>query len=370
MSNTSFVSIEDIEKLAKTLLSKKTRDYYADGANNQCTLEENRRAFERLRIRPRFLRDVSARDMTVTILGQKINFPIGVSPSAYQRLAHPDGEIATAKAISSMGSIMILSTSSSYALEDVIKAVPNSTLWFQLYVFKNRQITKMLIKRAERCGFKALVLTADTPISGFQYNFAQNGLDMSNEKIGNFEGIDLEEAGLNCPKEEIHKTHLGSFYDTSLTWDAISWIRTLTSLPVVVKGILTGEDAEMAIKYGASAIMVSNHGGRQLDGVPATIEVLPEVVKKVNGRCEIYLDSGVRTGTDILKAIALGAKAVFIGRPVLWGLTSNGEDGVKQVLQILKNELDLAMALSGCKTLKDIQTTPSLVVKDNYYSRL
>ncbi|KAM7288186.1 hydroxyacid oxidase 1-like [Ixodes scapularis] len=298
-------------------------------------------ALSPLRLRPRVLRNVAERRIEVTLLGdQKLSMPVGISPTAFQKMAHPEGEIAVAKAAQAAGTVMTLSSFSNDCLEDVQRGAPEGLRWFQLYVFRDREFTRNLVERAERSGYRALVLTVDMPVEG-QKNFDK----MSDFRIpehlryGNFLGTSRHEDAF--PSAAV----CDDICDASLTWADVIWLRGITKLPVVAKGICTAEDAEEAIHSGVSAILVSNHGARHLDGLPSTIEVLPDIVRAVRGRVEVYLDGGVRRGTDVVKALALGAKAVFIGRPALWGLAYNGKAGVRQTLEILREELDRALAL-------------------------
>ncbi|CAN8016745.1 unnamed protein product, partial [Ixodes persulcatus] len=297
----------------------------------------------RLRLRPRVLRNVAERRIEVTLLGdQKLSMPVGISPTAFQKMAHPEGEIAVAKAAQAAGTLMTLSSFSNHSLEDVQRGAPGGLRWFQLHVFRDREFTRNLVERAERSGYRALVLTVDMPVEG------QRDFDKMSDfcipehlRYGNFLGTSRHEDA--CTKAAV----CDDICDPSLTWADVTWLRGITKLPVVAKGICTAEDAEEAIHAGVSAILVSNHGARHLDGLPSTIEVLPDIVRAVRGRVEVYLDGGVRRGTDVVKALALGAKAVFIGRPALWGLAYNGEAGVRQTLEILREELDRALALMG-----------------------
>lgn len=364
----NLVTVDDFEDYALATLNKQTADYYKSGANNQQTLKENKEAFLRLRIRPRCMRDVSNRKLETLILGRTVSFPVGIAPTAMQRMSHPDGEVATVKAAAAENTVMILSTLSTSSLEDVAKAAPSATRWFQLYIYRNREVTKKLVSRAERAGFSALVLTVDTPVFGTRLADVRNRFSLPPHlKLANFNDTNSVISADSQNNSNLNK-YVDSLFDPSVTWKDIKWLKEITSLPIIVKGVLTAEDAILAVDNGVSGILVSNHGARQLDGVPATIEALPEVAKAVRGRCEVYLDGGIRTGTDILKAIALGAKAVFVGRPILWGLSHSGEKGVKKILEILKKEFDLAMALSGCTSIEDIK--PSLVVRREFYSRL
>ncbi|XP_070389784.1 2-Hydroxyacid oxidase 1-like isoform X2 [Dermacentor albipictus] len=317
-ANDIAVTIDDIERLAHTMLHPKVKTFYQDGADQQQTVSENLLAFKRLRLLPRVLRNVTAIDTEVMLLGQRVSMPVGISPTALQKLAHPDGEAATAQAAANAGTVMILSALSTTSMEDVASRAPGSLRWLQMEVVKDRSVTVDFLSRAEKLGYGAIVLTVDMPVFGLRVSSVKNRMTYPEHLcLANFEGTnyghmkDLKESCL----EELRQS-----FDRSLTWDVLTWIRSITKLPLVVKGILTAEDACEAVNHGASAILVSNHGGRQLDGVPATIEVLASIVRAVRGRCEVYMDGGVRRGTDVVKALAMGARAVFIGRPVIWGL--------------------------------------------------
>lgn len=351
------MNVREFEAYAKATLPKNAFDYYASGANDMITLRENRAAFERLRLRPRILRDVSRVDTKTTVLGQPVAFPICLAPTAMQRMAHPDGEVATARAASRQGTLMTLSSWSTTSVEDVGAAGPGPK-WFQLYVYKDRELTADLARRAERAGYKALAITVDTPVLGRREADVRNRFKLPNHlTMANFvkAGGSHAEGTKDGGKDSGLAAYVASLIDRTLQWKDIQWLRTVCNLPIVVKGVMTAEDALMALNCGVDGIWVSNHGARQLDTVASTIELLPDIVKAVNGRCEVYLDGGVCRGTDVFKALALGARAVFIGRPVLWGLAHSGEDGVYQVLELLKKELELALQLSGCTKLSEIQ---------------
>ncbi|CAN7942292.1 unnamed protein product, partial [Ixodes hexagonus] len=315
----------------------------------------------RLRLRPRVLRNVADRKLEVTLLGdQRLSMPVGISPTAFHKMAHPDGEIAVAKAAQDAGTLMVLSSFSNYCIEDVQEAAPEGLRWFQMHVFRDRELTRNLVERADRAGFRALVLTVDLPVCG-EHEYDKRG-DFCIPAYANFEGTTRHEDA------DPRVTDDDRIFDPSLTWRDVTWLRSITKLPVVAKGICTAEGAEEAIRYGVSAIWVSNHGARHLDGLPSTIEVLPEVVNAVRGRAEVYLDGGVRRGTDVVKALALGAKAVFVGRPAIWGLAYSGQAGVYQMLEILTQEFDRALALMGCSSLDQLR--PEMVVHQNVFYRL
>jgi 4-hydroxymandelate oxidase len=351
------INLFEYETLAKKHLSQMALDYYNSGAGDELTLQNNRAAFDRYRLRPRMLIDVSQRDLTTTILGQSLLMPILIAPMAFQCLAHQDGEVATAKAAQEIGAAMVLSTLSTKSMEMIAKERKNIPQWFQLYIHKDRSLTGNLIERAEKSGFSALCLTVDAPLLGRRERDRHNQFTLpSGMELANLTAIkDLaipETAG-----ESGLFTYFSQQIDPSITWGDLEWLRSQTHLPILLKGILRGDDAKKAVEYGVQGIIVSNHGGRQLDGAIASLNALPEIVEAVGDRIDILIDGGIRRGTDILKALALGAKAVLVGRPILWGLAVSGDAGVRHVLELLRDELDLAMALSGCPTLRDIDSS-------------
>ncbi|KAK4744729.1 hypothetical protein SAY87_011041 [Trapa incisa] len=350
--NMEITNVMEYQEMAKQKLPKMIYDYYASGAEDQWTLKENRDAFSRILFRPRVLIDVSGIDMTTTVLGFKISMPIMIAPSAMQKMAHPDGEYATARAASAAGTIMTLSSFATSSVEEVASTGPGIR-FFQLYVFKDRNVVAQLVKRAERAGFKAIVLTVDTPRLGRREADIKNRFTLPPHlTLKNFEGLDLGK--LDKTDDSGLASYVAGQVDRTLSWKDVKWLQTITSLPILVKGVMTAEDARLAIQAGAAGIIVSNHGARQLDYVPATIMALEEVVKAVQGRLPVFLDGGVRRGTDVFKALALGASGILIGRPVLFSLAAEGEAGVKKVLQMLRDELELTMALCGCRSLKEI----------------
>jgi 4-hydroxymandelate oxidase len=339
------LNVFEYEKLACERLHPAVWDYYSAGANDEVTLRANREAFARIKLRPRMLVDVSHVEMATTLLGTPAAMPIGVAPTAMHGPACQDGECATAQAAGTAGALMIASTESTRTLEEIARAA-TGPLWFQLYFSSGtRPRAERLVRRAEAAGYRAIVLTVDSPRWGQKERQAHSESTFAWPPSGNFadeppaEGDDAEEDG------------------AAITWADVDWVQSLTPLPVVLKGILTAEDAQRGVEAGAAAILVSNHGGRQLDSVPPTIEALPEVVDAVAGRCEVYLDGGVRRGTDALKALALGARAVFVGRPALWGLAVAGAEGAEHVLELLRAELEQAMVLAGRPTLASIDAT-------------
>jgi 4-hydroxymandelate oxidase len=341
------LSLHELEALARARLPKMAWDYYASGADDERCVRENCSAFERLALHYRVLVDVSRRSLATTVLGQPVAMPILVAPTAFHRLAHADGELATVRGAGDAGTLFVLSTLSNTAVEEVVAAA-SGPVWFQLYVYKDRAATEALVRRVEDAGCRALVLTVDAPLLGRRERDVRNGfalppqLGVQNMFAHGYAPLPAAdgESGLAA--------YVATLLDPALTWDAIGWLRSITKLPVLVKGIVRADDAARAIAEGAAGVIVSNHGGRQLDASPATIDVLARVVDTVAGRGEVLIDGGIRRGTDVVKAIALGAKAVLVGRPILWGLGAGGREGVAAVLAMLRRELDLAMALCGC----------------------
>ncbi|XP_006625995.2 2-Hydroxyacid oxidase 1 isoform X1 [Lepisosteus oculatus] len=364
------VCISDYEQQAKIILPKAVFDYYFSGADEQETLADNVAAFSRWKLYPRVLRDVSRVDLSVSVLGQQLSMPVCVAATAMQRMAHPAGETATAKACRSSGTGMMLSSWATSSIEEVAQNAPDGVRWLQLYIYKDRELTKSLVKRAESAGYKGIFVTVDTPYLGRRRNDVRNRFKLTPHlKMANFESPDLAFSSKESYKEDSGlAVYVTQAIDPTLKWEDIVWLKKLTTLPVVVKGILRVDDAREALKYGVDGIVVSNHGARQLDCVPATIDVLPEIVEAVGGKVEVFLDGGIRRGTDVLKALALGAKAVFIGRPILWGLACQGEKGVSEVLELLREELRLAVALVGCTTVKEIDK--SIVRRSQFTSRI
>ncbi|XP_025981358.1 (S)-2-hydroxy-acid oxidase GLO1-like isoform X2 [Glycine soja] len=302
--------------------------------------------------RPRILIDVSKIDLTTTVLGFKISMPIMIAPTAFQKMAHPEGEYATARAASAAGTIMTLSSWATSSVEEVASTGPGIR-FFQLYVYKDRNVVAQLVRRAERAGFKAIALTVDTPILGRREADIKNRFTLPPFlTLKNFEGLDLGK--MDKADDSGLASYVSGQIDRTLSWKDVKWLQTITKLPILVKGVLTAEDTRIAIQSGAAGIIVSNHGARQLDYVPATISALEEVVKAAEGRLPVFLDGGVRRGTDVFKALALGASGIFIGRPVVFSLAAEGEAGVRNVLRMLREEFELTMALSGCTSLKDI----------------
>lgn len=341
--------LSEVEALAKGILRPEAYDYAAGGAGEERTLRENVAAYHRYVVRPRFLVDVSKRDLQASLLGRTFPVPFGVAPTAFHRLFHEDGERATARAAARRGMLHCVSTLSTTPLEEV--AQEGAPRWFQVYVHKDRDLTRELVDRAKASGYDALVLTVDSPVWGVRERDRRNGFTLPERlKLANFmRRLDEADAG----KDGL-SNYVNGQLDPSLTWADVQWLKDVSGLPVLVKGILTREDAALAVEHGCAGVIVSNHGARQLDRVPATLDALPEVVAEVRGRVPVLLDGGVRRGVDVLVALALGARFVFVGRPVVWGLAVGGEEGVGRVLDLLREEVDNAMALTGRRTIADV----------------
>ena len=346
------VNVMDVRSRAREALAPGPWGYLASGAEDEGTLEENRRAFRRIRFVPRVLRDVSDVDLSTTVLGREVPFPVLLAPAGFQGLFHPDAELATARAAEETGALMVVSTLSSRPMEEVAEA-GGRRRWFQLYAYRDREITATLVRRAEEAGYRAICLTVDTPRLGRREADVRNRLEIPPEAMpANFAGlVDVPEgpgagSAVAAQAEEL--------LDPSLTWNDLEWLVDRTELPVVVKGVVAPGDAVRAVDAGARAVVVSNHGGRQLDDTVATIEALEGVADAVGDRAEVLLDGGVRRGRDVAKAVALGARAVLVGRPYLWGLAADGEAGVRRVLEMLRDELEGACALLGCPSAADI----------------
>ncbi|MDQ3145574.1 MAG: alpha-hydroxy-acid oxidizing protein [Actinomycetota bacterium] len=338
------VNLGDLEGLARERLDPAAFAYYAGGAADEVTLADNEAAWSRHRLRPRVLVDVSRVDPSATILGTPVRMPVGVAPTALHGLGHAEAELATARAAARSGVLFTLSSLASRPLEDL--APVDGPRWYQLYAHSDRAITADIVHRAEAHGFGAIVLTVDLPVFGRREREARSGFSQpSAAGYGNFAPYarDGDVAAVTA-----------GLHTSLLTWADVDWLRGLTTLPLVLKGVLTGEDAAAACEHGFDAVWVSNHGGRQLDRTPASVDVLEEVVGAVAGRAEVYLDGGVRRGTDVLVARALGATAVFAGRPWLYALSVGGEDGVADALALLGDELVNAMALLGTPTMADV----------------
>jgi isopentenyl diphosphate isomerase/L-lactate dehydrogenase-like FMN-dependent dehydrogenase len=337
------LNMHDFEARARQVLDAGALAYLDGGALDEITLAENVASWRRRRFRPRVLRDVSAVDATTTLLGRHVQMPIGIAPTAQHRLFHPDAELATARAAADAGVVFTASTASSLPMEEI--AVAGGSRWFQLYIQRDQAVSAGLVNRAVAAGYEALVVTVDLPVMGRRERDLRPGFAPPQHDYGN---LNASAHGDNL------EATLGRLVDPGITWDDIARLRRETPLPVVLKGILTGEDAELAVECGAAAVWVSNHGARQLDRTPAPLDVLEEVVAAVRGRAEVYVDGGARRGADAAIALALGADAVFLGRPLIYALAVSGEDGVRQALSLLHAEFVSAMSLLGAATVADI----------------
>ena len=341
------VNLADFEAAARQGLEEGLLGYYAGGSGDERTLAENVAAFSRRRLRPRVLVDVSGVDASTTVLGRPVSMPVLVAPTALHRMAHPDGEPGMARAAAAAGTIYCLSTLATSRPSEVAASAPEADRWFQVYCFRDRAVTEALVDEAVESGFGALVLTVDAPRAGRRERDLRTGFAVPPD-------VDMPavRAATGAPQSPTPAEFFG-LLDVTLDWSAVGELAR-RGLPVIVKGIQTGEDAALACEHGAAAIVVSNHGGRQLDGVAASIDVLPEAVEAAAGRAEVYVDGGVRRGGDVLVALALGARAVLIGRPALWGLAVGGEAGARRVLELLRDEVELGLTLLGTPTPADV----------------
>lgn len=347
------INLFDLERMAVAGLPQATADYFAGAAEDEVTLRANRQAFEELFLRPRYLVDVSRIDTGTTVLGSPVRLPVLIAPTGFQQLAHPDGELATARAASAAGTVMVLSTFSTVSLEDVAAAA-SGPKWFQLYVHKDRGLTRDLVQRAAAAGYGALVLTVDVPMIGRQERDLRNGFALPPEmRVANFHLAESEALHVSRGESGLANFVRG-LREPSFSWKDVEWLGTLSDLPIVLKGVLRGDDARRSLDHGVRGIIVSNHGGRQLDGAVPGIQALPEVVEALAGKAEVLVDGGIRRGTDIVKALALGARAVLIGRPVVWGLSWNGAAGIERVFQILQDEFETAMGLCGAPAVSHL----------------
>jgi isopentenyl diphosphate isomerase/L-lactate dehydrogenase-like FMN-dependent dehydrogenase len=340
------ITVEEFEQEARERLEPGAYGYYAGGAGDERTLRANVEAFARWEFRPRMLVDVSEVTTETTVLGMPSTSPLLIAPTAFHRLADPEGEAATARAAAQTGTVMCLSTLSSVSPAELAAAAPDATLWFQLYCSRDRGFTQELVAGVAEAGFKALVLTVDVPIVGRRERDVRAAFALP-------EGLPVPNLPTELARTDFHAA-ISSIVDPRLSWRDLEWLRSISSLPLVVKGVLTSEDALLAAEHGAAGVIVSNHGGRQLDGVPATLDVLPEVVEAVGERIDVLVDGGIRRGTDVLKALALGARAAMAGRAVLWGLAAGGEEGVVRVLTLLREEIATGLMLLGCPRPDDV----------------
>jgi isopentenyl diphosphate isomerase/L-lactate dehydrogenase-like FMN-dependent dehydrogenase len=336
------LNVHDYERLAREALDPGAYVYFSGGAGDERTMRDNVEAYSRLRLRPRVLVDVGDATPATTVLDAALSMPLLVAPTALQRLAHPDGEPATARAAAAAGTVYCMSTLATATPAEVAEAAPGGARWFQLYCFRDRGVSRSLIDQAVDAGFGAIVLTVDMPFLGRRESDLRSGFAVPAEvTVPSF-------AAVRGRQEAATLAEIIELLDPTLTWDDVEEIASMSELPLLLKGILTAEDARLAADHGAAAAIVSNHGGRQLDGVPASLDALPEVVEAVGDRIPVLVDGGIRRGADVVKALALGASAALVGRPVVWGLAARGEDGARHVLELLREEVRLALALLGC----------------------
>jgi isopentenyl diphosphate isomerase/L-lactate dehydrogenase-like FMN-dependent dehydrogenase len=343
---TELLNVDEFEAAARERLEPGSYAYYAGGAGDEHTLRANSAAFTRWELRPRVLVDVSEVSTETTVLGTQVALPLLVAPTAFHRLAHPEGELATARAAAAAGTVMCLSTLSSVSPAELAAAAPGAPQWFQLYCSRDRGFTKELVGAVGEAGFQALVVTVDVPVAGRRERDLRTAFVLPDD-------LPAPNLPVVLARKDFHAA-LSAIVDSTLTWRDLEWLRSISPLPLVVKGVLTAEDALLAAEHGAAGIVVSNHGGRQLDGVPATLDVLPEVAEAVGERVEVLVDGGIRRGTDVLKALALGARAALAGRAVLWGLAAGGEEGVVQVLTLMRDEIASGLMLLGCARPDDV----------------
>lgn len=360
-------SIDDFEALAKQILSKEVYDYFAGGASGEVTLRDNRFAYDSMKIIPRVLAGVGSRNLSTSVLGESLSLPVMIAPMGFQGAACSEGELATIRAAQAAGTITVLSTMSNVSLEAAIDAT-DSPLWFQLYAYKDRSITESLVVRAQAAGYSAIVLTVDTAVLGRRERDIRNQFQFSKDLVAaNLVSYGLEKISPEAKGSSI-ESYVKNMFDDSISWRYIEWLKGITQLPIIIKGLLHPEDAVLAVKHGSSGIIVSNHGGRQLDTTPATINLLPGIVSAVEGKIPVFIDGGIRHGTDIVKAISLGADAVLIGRPVIWGLAMSGERGVYQVMETLRQELDTAMALCGFNSVLSLKNNGKKLIYNRNFT--
>ncbi len=344
------LTLGDWRRAARAALPATAWRYFASGADAQRTLRDNVRAWRRWQLWPHVLVDVAARELATTVLGTPMSMPVMIAPTAYHKLAHAEGELATARGAAAADVTYCVSTLATTSLEDVAAAT-SAPKWFQLYVHRDAALTASLVARAQAAGYRALVITVDTPLLGRRLGDERYGFSLPPE-------LTMPNLLAHLPPTEDHASALARYFAErhaeTFCWRDLERVRASTTMPIVVKGILRGDDAARAVELGCAGVIVSNHGGRQLDDTPATIDALPEVVDAVAGRADVLIDGGVRCGADVLKALALGARAVLVGRPALWGLAAGGADGVRGVLEVLRVELSRAMALAGVTSVQKV----------------
>ncbi len=340
------ITVAEFEPLAEAAVEPAAWGYYAGGAGDERSIADSRAAWDRLRLRPRVLVDVENLDLSTTAFGTPLPHPIIVSPTASHDLAHPEAEVATARGAAAAGALMTLSTIASRTMEDVAAGAPGAPRWFQLYPPADREAARALVDRAVAAGYGAIAVTVDLPLPGNRERDARSGFSVS--------------LGAHLPPDQPSDPTTGLVIMPTMTWDDLDWLRSICPIPLLAKGVLRADDAVRAVDAGCDGIWVSNHGGRQLDTAIAGADALPQIAGAVGDRAFLVVDGGVRRGIDVLKGLALGADLVAVGRPAIWGLAADGSSGVQRVLEILRDELRLAMALAGCPTLAEV--TPDLIV--------
>ncbi|MDH4556569.1 alpha-hydroxy-acid oxidizing protein [Pseudomonas sp. BN417] len=348
-------AVADYEPFARERMTPQAWAYLAGGAADELTLADNLAAFQRVRLLNRVLEDLRGGHTRLQLCGLDLDYPILLAPVAFQKLAHPDGELASVLGASAMGAAMVVSTQAGVSLEAIAQAA-QTPLWFQLYIQPDRGFTRELVQRAEAAGYRALVVTVDAPVNGMRNREQRSGFVLPD----GVEAVNLK--GMRSLPPSVAQPGASPLFGSPLlehapTWKDLEWLQSLTRLPVLVKGVMNPRDATRAVEQGVDGIVVSNHGGRTLDGMPATLDVLPAVVRAVEGKVPVLLDGGIRRGTDVFKALALGANAVMIGRPYVHGLATAGASGVAHVLHLLRTELEVAMALAGCPNLPSIDAS-------------
>jgi len=372
----ALASVDDFERTANRKLPRIVSDFVSGGSDSEITVQKNLAAFRQIEWAPRFLKDVSNRSVTTDVFGQPLQIPVMLSPAGLASLVHRDGELAAARAAESAGTVFVVSTASSYSLEE-ISAVTTGRLWFQVYLWKSREVISELVKRAEKSRYEALVLTVDVPVVGKRVRDIRNGMAIPPRiRPGGVldvlrrprwlahlsKGPELTFGSLVGSIDPEGQESIASYVDRELsnsaaTWDELVWLRGIWKGPLLVKGILTAEDAKEALRRGADGIIVSNHGGRQLDNCPASIDALAHVADAVGDRIEVFMDGGIRRGSDVVKARALGASAVFVGRPWFWGLAAGGQEGVERMLEIFSDEIDRTLALLGSPDFEAVDSS-------------
>jgi L-lactate dehydrogenase (cytochrome) len=378
------ITIEDLRRRARGRLPRAVFDYIDGGAEEEVTLRANRQAFERVQFRPRALVDCGTPDLSTTVLGQRLQCPIILAPAGLVGLFWPNGEMAAARAAARFGTIFSLSTVSVASLEEVAASVSGAMLWFQLYIFRDRNLTRSMVERALAAGYQALCVTTDVPVAGARERDVRNGFTVPprvtwGNVVDALWHVDFLREVLTgppitfrnvsrSPSSRTEAVSIAAYvnrqFDPTVTWGDIAWLRSIWPRPLLLKGIMSAEDARLAVDHGVDGIVVSNHGGRQLDGSPATIEVLPEIANAAGGRLEILLDGGIRRGTDVAKALALGARACLIGRPYLYGLASDGQRGAELAVSLLVKELERTLILLGRSSIDELDSTAVRTQRD------